>query len=258
MNNNGNIGNSSSGNTKRTTPSKRWCFTLNNYTEKEYTDIIGIFGNNKYIIGKEIGKEGTPHLQGYVDFSTKKRPLEIVGLTKRIHWEKAKGSEDDNLTYCAKDLSFVIHNMKIKKPLKILKEEQLYKWQKDIVEIVKTEPDDRTIYWFWEPKGNTGKTTFMKYLMAKYGAVPIEGKKNDILYCAAEFESDIYIFDFERSMEEYVSYAAMEKIKNGAYMCSKYESKPILRNSPHIICFANFEPDKEKLSLDRWIISRLN
>ena len=55
-------------------------------------------------------------------------------------------------------------------------------------------------------------------------------------------------------MEEYVSYGAIEKIKNGYYMCSKYESKPIIRNPPHIIIMANFEPDYEALSKDRWIV----
>ena len=37
-------------------------------------------------------------------------------------------------------------------------------------------------------------------------------------------------------------------------MCSKYESKPVIRNSPHVIVFANFEPDKSALSEDRWLI----
>jgi len=58
-------------------------------------------------------------------------------------------------------------------------------------------------------------------------------------------------------MEEYISYGAMEKIKNGFYMSSKYESKPIIRNCPHIICFANFEPDYDKLSQDRWKVHNI-
>ena len=102
-----------------------------------------------------------------------------------------------------------------------------------------------------------GKTCFGKYLCANHGAIPIDGKKNDILYCCAEFESDIYIFDFERSREDFTPYGAMEKVKDGLYMCAKYESKPIIRNSPHMIVFANFEPDTEQLSLDRWVIKRI-
>jgi len=123
--------------------------------------------------------------------------------------------------------------------------------------IAETEPDDRTIYWYWCEKGKSGKTTFAKYLSYHYGAIPLEGKKNDILFTAAEYDSNIYIFDLERSMEGHVSYAALEKIKNGFYMVGKYEGKPIIRNSPHVIVFANFAPDEEKLSQDRWKVKHL-
>lgn len=249
------------GNTK--TPSlrvnqlKRWCFTFNNYVAVDFLKILETMERleTDYIIGEEVGEEGTPHLQGYIELKKAARWSEF-NLSKNIHWEAAKGNREQNITYCSKDGKYKT-NMKVKKPLKVLKEEQLRDWQLEIIEIIKNEPDDRKIYWYWEPVGNVGKTTFSKYLSHKYGAIPVEGKKNDILYCAAEYESDIYIFDFERSMEEYISYGGIEKIKNGYYMCSKYESKPIIRNPPHIIIFANFEPDKKSLSGDRWVIVRI-
>lgn len=248
-----------SGNTKQIAASKNWCFTLNNYSEKEIEDIKNKFSaiSAKFIVAKEVGENGTPHLQGFLAMEKRGRPSELK-LSKRIHWEKCKGSEEQNVKYCSKDGNIILSKgVAIKKPLKILPKEKLYKWQLDIIKIIESEPDDRSIYWYWEPTGNMGKTTFAKYLSHHYNAVPIEGKKNDILFCAAEFESDIYIFDFERSMEEYISYAAMEKIKNGFFMCSKYESKPILRNPPHVICFANFLPDDKMLSKDRWKIVRI-
>lgn len=249
------------GNTKQLSASKRWCFTLNNYKEIDYMLLKESFSANssdKWIIGKEVGEGGTPHLQGYIEKEKRFRWTEL-NLPKCIHWEKCKGSLDDNIKYCSKENNFEhSKNIRVKKPLKILEKSKLYKWQENIISIVESEPDDRTIHWFWEPIGNIGKTTFCKYLSATYGAIPIEGKKNDILYCASEYESEIYIFDFERSMEDFVSYGAIEKIKNGYYMCSKYESKPIIRNSPHIIIFANFPPDASKLSSDRWKIVRLD
>lgn len=255
MEDTGSNGSERVGNTKRPSPSKHWCFTLNNYKEKHIQSLNSTFGSIKdckYIVGREVGEEGTPHLQGYVYFPTKKRPLSL-GLSKRIHWEKCKGSQIENIKYCSKE-GATFGNLLPIRPLKVLKEEQLYLWQKKVVSIIQKEPDDRKIYWFWEPDGNTGKTTFSKYLSHVYGAIPIEGKKNDILFCAAQYEANIYIFDLERSMEEYVSYAAMEKIKNGYFMCSKYESRPINRNPPHVIVFANFAPDESKLSSDRWKI----
>lgn len=233
---------------------KRWCFTWNNYPDTGIDDCIKAFSANssKYCIGKEVGEQGTPHLQGYVSCDKKIR-WTAFDLPKTIHWEKAKGDEDSNYTYCGKEGN-MISNIKKDKPLICLADEKLTKWQREVVEIVKKDPNDRTIYWYWEPVGNMGKTTFAKYLSIKYNAIPIEGKKNDILFCAAMFPSDLYIFDFERSMEEFISYGAMEKIKNGYYMSAKYESKPIIRNPPHLICFANFEPDLNKLSKDRWVI----
>lgn len=247
-----------SGNTKQIAPSKRWCFTLNNPTPEEYKSIRENFTSSsktKYIIGKEKGEEGTPHLQGYVHFEKKIRPLSLK-LSKRIHWEKAKGSETQNIDYCSKDGSY-IGNLEPELPLELLEREQLYVWQEKIVQLVETKPDHRTIHWFWEPEGNTGKTELVRYLIFHHKAVIVNGKGHDILYVAAENKSMCYIFNFTRSKEQYISYEAMEQLKDGVYMSGKYEGKMILRNRPHIICFANFKPAEEKLSKDRWKIKKI-
>lgn len=244
---------------KQVNKAKYWTFTLNNYSDADIKLLIKTFLSKeiKYQFGREVGpKNGIPHLQGFIQSPEKIRPTELK-LTDKIHWECCKGNEGQNLTYTGKDLNYFTNIRKLR-PLEFLDESKLKKWQLEIVDICNKIPDDRTIYWYWEPKGKMGKTTFAKYLAIRYGAIPIEGKKNDILFCAANFESDIYVFDFERSMEEFISYGAMEKIKNGFYMCSKYESKPIIRNPPHIFCFANFEPNKDMLSSDRWVIHKIN
>lgn len=246
------------GNTKtsanRVNQCKRWCFTYNNWDQVGLDKCLKVFGENgDYIIGKEIGDSGTKHLQGYIELKKAMRWTEF-GLPKEIHWEKCKGDRAANVSYCSKDNDFVYKGLGITKPVKVLSDDKLYDWQKDIVRIIKSEPDDRTIHWYWEKTGKAGKSTFTKYLAIKFGAVPIEGRKNDILYAAAMFESDIYIMDLERTMEDYVSYGAIEKIKNGCYLCAKYESKPVVRNNPHVIVFANFAPDLSALSVDRWHI----
>jgi len=48
---------------------KRWCFTFNNYNQEDYTNLIKTFTkmNIGYIIGEEVGANGTPHLQGYIE-----------------------------------------------------------------------------------------------------------------------------------------------------------------------------------------------
>jgi len=245
---------------KQDNGSKRWCFTINNYTEKEYESLVCAFNSEKlkYIIGKEIGTENKIiHLQGFVEFSKRTRLTACKKYNSRAHWEIAKGTDIENYQYCSKDGNFIHKKMDACMPVKTLSPSQLYEWQVNLINIINKEPDDRLIYWYWSKEGKLGKTSFAKYLSIYYDAIPIEGKKNDILFCASLYESRLYIFDFERTMEDFVSYGAIEKVKNGYYMSGKYESKPVIRNSPHIICFANFEPDYESLSKDRWIVVEL-
>ena len=246
---------------KRPAASKKWCFTLNNWLEVQLDYILScLTPEDEYCIGKEVGENGTPHLQGFINFTKACRPMEKFKKCKEIHWEKCRGNFKQNIEYCMKDGDYLtnitINKLRLTQPLKLITEFRPY--QKWIIEnIVEKEPDDRTIYWFYEETGNVGKTQLCKYLCAKHGAVILEGKKNDILFCAAQFESEIYLYDIERSIEDYVSYSSIEKIKNGLYMCSKYESKAIVRNSPHVIIFANFYPDTCKLSADRWEIYKI-
>lgn len=85
---------------------KRWCFTLNNYTDNEYNHFIDI--PCKYlIIGKEVGENGTPHLQGYIVFETNKRLSAVKRENNRAHWELARGDTASNVTYCSKDGNFL-------------------------------------------------------------------------------------------------------------------------------------------------------
>lgn len=82
--------------------SKSFCFTLNNYTDK---DIIK-FNNlecNYLIYGKEIGKNGTKHLQGYITFKRSKRIKGLKKICSRTHWEHLKGDEESAINYCKKE-----------------------------------------------------------------------------------------------------------------------------------------------------------
>ena len=97
-------GNTNSPPKKQVSPSKYWCFTFNNYTEADLVQLTYTFEskNMKYIIGKEIGDSGTKHLQGYIEATSRIRPLTLFH-TKKIHWEKRKGTKNQNLIYCSKD-----------------------------------------------------------------------------------------------------------------------------------------------------------
>ena len=73
---------------------KRWCFTLNNFSDREVEVLRNTKGVKYMVVGIECGDNGTPHLQGYVRFNKVTRfnaVKKIVGA--RAHVEAARGSE---------------------------------------------------------------------------------------------------------------------------------------------------------------------
>lgn len=83
---------------------KRWCFTVNNFTDNEVELLKKTQAVKYMIVGIECGENGTPHLQGYVRFAKVQRfnaVKKIVGV--RAHIEQARGSELQNDEYCRKD-----------------------------------------------------------------------------------------------------------------------------------------------------------
>lgn len=244
-------------------PAKRWCFTWNNYPEDWETFLEAAKSKlSDWIVGQEVGSEcQTPHLQGYIEFSKKDRPMSALKWPKEIHWELAKYDRAHNVKYCSKDGKYVCSPAcKPPRPLKLITE--LNEWQQDVVNLVEQEPDDRTIHWFWEPVGGVGKSALCKLLCAKYGAIICAGKAADMKHqisevCKNGSPPTVVIFDVPRSNQQYISYTGIEEIKNGCFASSKYESGMVVMNCPHVFVFANDEPDRQAMSADRWDIRRI-
>lgn len=79
-----------------------WAFTINNYTEAESLNIQALVCDYA-IVGKEVGAEGTPHLQGYIYYSDKATFKSVKSaLGDRAHIEVAKASAEQNRNYCVK------------------------------------------------------------------------------------------------------------------------------------------------------------
>lgn len=86
--------------------SRGWIFTLNNYVEED----IQLYVNTNptyYVIGREVGANGTPHLQGYIYFAGKKSLTQLRAVCPRAHYEVAKGTAQQNYVYCTKEGNFV-------------------------------------------------------------------------------------------------------------------------------------------------------
>lgn len=116
--------------------------------------------------------------------------------------------------------------------------------------------NDREITWVYDPEGNKGKTVFSKYMISKYKAQRFtNGKTKDIAF--AYTNAKYVCFDFARSCEDRINYQIIEDLKNGILFSSKYESKSFMFEPPKIIILANFYPDINKLSTDRWDILQI-
>jgi len=94
----------------RESASKHWCFTLNNYTAGEEQLLADILESDHVeygIYGHETGEAGTPHLQGYVVFSQRKRLAQVKALLgQRYHLERTRGTPKEASDYCKKEGDF--------------------------------------------------------------------------------------------------------------------------------------------------------
>ncbi len=84
--------------------SKHWVFTINNYTDVDY--VRNHHTVNYIIHGREVGTDGTKHLQGYVFFKNRKRLTAVKKLFPRAHLEIKRGTAQEAIDYCKKDGDF--------------------------------------------------------------------------------------------------------------------------------------------------------
>jgi len=85
-------------------------FTLNNYTddEQEALRVLGAGEQVNYLVfGREVGETGTPHLQGYVEWTS---GVSVATSRRRLggraHVEMRMGTSSQAADYCKKDGEF--------------------------------------------------------------------------------------------------------------------------------------------------------
>ena len=246
-----------------------WMITCNNWTQETH-DSIPKLSNCKYLFQHEIGKQGTPHIQGVLMFKSQRTWAQ---LRKSIgkYWFRPAENIHACKNYCKKQKTRVgkkyftnipeYMKMQLDDPMEGLTP---YWWQQKILDICKEKPDVRSIHWFWEPKGCEGKTTIAKHICIHNNeASLIGGKAADMKFAISELVAaskppKILFMNITRSIEDYVSYDGIESAKDGFFFSPKFKSGMVMYNCPHIIIFANFEPQYEKLSEDRWKIYNIH
>lgn len=266
-------GNTSPSPTKQISPAKGWVFTIHKQTStgKVLTDemISSISSRimelcDKGLMSHETGCKGeTAHIQGFLKFKTKRRPKETFSdICDWVRYEKQRGSDDSQLAYISKE-NQPFFFLGFPKPVKLIEPD--YVWEQEILNILKTEPDDRTIYWYWSETGCQGKTSFCKYLTVKMGAIALSGKAADMRNGVIDYVKnkgstpEIVLIPIPRSFNtDYLNYEGIENIKDMYFYSGKYEGGQVCGNPPHLFVFANEPPDCSKMSIDRWNVVKID
>jgi len=86
----------------------KWCVTMNNPNESDEQVAQRLKSCNEvkgFVFQREVGTNGTEHLQMYIEFKSQKYTgsIKTVLNDNRIHCEKAMGSKAQNVKYCTKD-----------------------------------------------------------------------------------------------------------------------------------------------------------
>lgn len=235
----------------------RWFFTCpyEEYTKIQLSQNLRVWCK-EYLFSGEIGEGGYKHWQGCFSLKNKEYFATVKNMfCQSIHlepcknWIKAKN-------YCKK-IETHLEGPYDEKSTFLKLPDTLYKWQQEVVGLCMTEPDDRTVYWYWDKEGCKGKTTLCKLLNANFGADIIgNGAMKDIAFSIGD-NPRIVCMNITRSNEGHVNYGAIEAIKDGLVFSSKYESRIKNFNPPHVLVFANFKPDIEMMSKDRWRIIQI-
>jgi len=258
-----------------------WQFTFNNYQDHIKNGSIGfkdfvekLNKDGLYVFQKEIcPNTGTPHLQGYIKFHTKRRPNERYKYTTSngklaMRWFKSSksfwnGGTGTGPSYCLKSESKDPADMQLYTNIDELDGDdecdEPYGWQLKVLEIVKGKPDYRKVYWFWEESGNKGKSSLCRFLCFRHDALVMGGKASDMkcMIAGMKVKPRICVMDIPRKVD-HISYSGIEEIKNGCFASQKYESTMVRMKHPHMICFANKPPNLDGLSADRWEIYNID
>ena len=237
------------------------------------------------VIAKEFGKYKIhPHWQCYYELAKetsaiKSDLIKILGHDE-FHVEKARGTQRANVKYVYASKSsgkyweagFVEYNKNCEVPrdydfesAEFWRNWQPRPFQRELTDIVLSNKDDRSIYWIYEPVGNTGKTKLAEYLHIFHGAIVTGGASSDMKFAVKRWQEIaghypmIIIVDVARS-DRFTNYSAkaLESIKNAFFFSGKYESGMAHNfRKPQIIVFANREPIRSNFSDDRWKVAEI-
>lgn len=210
------------------------------------------------------------HYQIFVKLKKKKRKRELCKLLNGLSLSGADCSPAHDTaalsTYCMKTDSRVAgpwSNKPIYLGEDLITMDEMYPWQKRILSLIGTKPHDRKIEWYYDAVGGSGKSSLSKYLYFHHDVITLTiGKASDLLNLVSKMQGrKMYIFDISRTVPASAMtelYVAMESIKNGYFVNTKYDTNVCCMARPHVIVFSNMLPKMSALSRDRWEIIEMS
>lgn len=247
---------------------RTWFLSLNNPSTEDETHLISGFkdlGCTKYQFQLERGEEcGTLHWQGHVQFKNSIKRSTLLTLEEGT-WQKATHPKRafKNTGYGCKA------ETRVKGPFEFNCQKRLESvyttllpWQNIVKQELLKPWCRRTINWIYDPDGQGGKTEFGRHMAYYHEAAFLSSGSRSDYTCAINSilearDLKIVIINYSRTKEDFVSYDAIEQIKDGAMFSTKFDSKGTIFDPPHILINANFEPDVSAVTKDRWNIRKL-
>lgn len=262
-----------------------WFMTWNNYTEEERKTFYEWAKDacTTCRVNPEIGKNGTPHLQGSFWFKNQRYGKALRKLWPKAHFEKTKHPKAA-MEYCAKaetkdetkeglafDNSNAINKGIDRKDTNAIKKLMrqrsdplegltLRPFQQFVMDKIKEKADSRRIWWINDKIGLAGKTSLAIHAWKKF--------EDDVIYCERASANNaknlitglmlagnkvkVVIWDVPRSAHiNNEFYVGLESIKNGFFVNEKYDNIQVAYDPPHVFVFANQLPNTHMLSADR-------
>lgn len=245
-----------------------WVFTLSQQHESQKIQPIELWNTlyeycKKFKFQLEKGEGGLLHYQGSISLKTKDRlgPVKNMLGTNWIHLEETLNIFAAN-KYVGKAETRVDGPWDEKHmPLDPIIDAPLYDWQQKLLDEIRSKPDKRQIVWYHDKEGNKGKTSFAVHLSRiEEGVVRISGrmKRTDVCHIMSKQRGiKCVLFDIERDDFFSFDYGILAELKSGQIVSGKYDSGIFNFNVPWVVVFANHEPNKERMSFDRWVVRSL-
>lgn len=260
---------------------------LNKFVNSQILSILEKFNISKGNCNLEKGAGGMEHYQ--MTISIRPKMTERCIVTKMIelfphlinHLNK-QGTADGKEWYCKpsinegsnrycmkKDETFVKEIFSIgdiltkNKVSKFIQElNYFFPWQKKILKIMNDVYQDRWLHVFIGG-GNTGKTTFCKYLITHYDdVILLSGKSADMKNSIIEYEENnsrlptTILCNIPKCFNKcYLSYTGIEEVKDMLFYSGKYKGGMVCDKPIRFIIFSNDDLDYNELSPDRWKIN---